>query len=104
MGKPTFLNAKPEPECGCGCGNCKQGVEGLPPMKGELSIIKSILFGDRVRNKPVSCCQVGLLGCIKIEELEEVDDGSNVPCFSYLVHFANGEMYEVINAIYVISE
>lgn len=103
MSKPTFLNEKVEP--GCGCGGCKQ--DGMPPLKAENkpATIKYILFGDRARNQPVSCYQVGLLGCIRIEELEEEINGGNLPCFSYVVYFEDGTVAEIYNnAFYIFAE
>lgn len=105
MSGQDSVGGKAKTECECGCGNCKQEVKILPGMENKPSTIKYILFGDRARNQPVSCYQVGLLGCTKIEEFEEEINGGNLPCFSYVVYFENGTVAEIYNnAFYVFAE
>jgi hypothetical protein len=60
-----------------------------------------ILFNAGKLNEPVSCYEVGIMGCTKIEGKYHGTTRGGLEIYSYIVYFQNGKQKEITNTLSV---
>ena len=61
-----------------------------------------ILFAPQGQNDPLSCYEVGKMGCVDITEKFWGKDEGGLDMYSYVVHFADGTQREIIDDTFAV--
>ena len=62
-----------------------------------------ILFAAGEQNDPLSCYEVGKMGCTKITGKFWDKDAAGLDMYSYVVHFADGTQREIIDDTFAVQ-
>lgn len=62
-----------------------------------------ILFAAAGQNDPLSCYEVGKMGCTKITGKFWGKDSGGLETYSYIVHFSDGTQREIVDDTFAVS-